>query len=81
MSHGLPDVDDPVAHRFWAAAGRGRLACEGCGYCGALRWPPRNTCPECLRPAGGGRRCHGRAVWSVAVYDLVFGPAFGDDVP
>jgi hypothetical protein len=34
-------------HEFWDAAREGRLICQRCSGCGALRHPPRPMCPTC----------------------------------
>jgi len=71
-------TDDP----YWAAAAEGRLALQRCERCEHLRWPPAPVCPECLASEarwddveGGG------TLWSVAVYDRAFTPAFSERVP
>jgi uncharacterized OB-fold protein len=82
LSPVLPDVDDPVASPFWAGAREGRLVMQRCGHCGALRWTPRNTCPECLQPGGTWTEIEtGGTIWSFAVYHRAFSPAFEDAVP
>ena len=78
----LPDVADPVAGPFWAAAREGRIAVQRCLTCGLLRYPPLVGCPDCLgrtyewqdlRPTG--------TVWSFAVYHRALHAAFAGQTP
>ena len=45
---------------FWDLLDRtGRLHLQRCGGCGAFRYPPGPTCPECLDDAGEWAPCAG----------------------
>ena len=78
----LPDVAHPLYAPFWAAAADERLALQQCEQCGYVRWPPEPLCPECL--AEGGRWTdmpRTGTVWSVAVYEHAYHPAFREELP
>ena len=78
----LPDVEHPLYAPFWAAAADERLALQQCEQCGYVRWPPEPLCPECL--AEGGRWTdmpRTGTVWSVAVYEHAYHPAFREELP
>ena len=78
----LPDVDEPLAAPFWAAAREGRLVAQRCASCGTFRWTPSEICPECLSPDADWTSLRGTAaVWSYAVYRRAMHPAFADSVP
>ncbi len=78
----LPSLDDPVTAPFWRAARERRLEFQRCGACGSLRWPPAPLCPECLAPGGEWTRVGPLGkVWSFAVYEHCFHPAFAGDIP
>jgi uncharacterized protein len=78
----LPDVDDPLAAEFWAAARARQLVLSRCAHCGYLQWPPEPVCPECQHtervweefPAEG-------TLWSYAVYHRALDPAFAHLIP
>jgi uncharacterized OB-fold protein len=38
---------NPQAEPYWRAAGRGELALQRCGGCGAHRWPIADACYNC----------------------------------
>jgi uncharacterized protein len=78
----LPDVTDPVAGPYWAAASAGRLTAQRCPACRQLRWPPAPICPECLLPGGEWVQLSGLGtVWSLAVYHRAFHPGFAAELP
>lgn len=78
----LPDPEHPLYAPFWAAAAEHRLALQRCTACGALRWPPAVGCPACLVPGGDWETVDGAGtVWSVAVYEHAFHPAFQEELP
>ncbi len=55
---------------------------QRCEQCGALRWTPRDTCPECLTPGGTWSEIEtGGVIWSFVVYHRAFHPSFADAVP
>lgn len=81
-SRPLPDIDHPVHAPFWRAAATGSLAVQHCAVCGHRRWPPAPLCPECLSPGGEWAAVDGGGVvWSLAVYEHAYLPAFAADVP
>jgi uncharacterized OB-fold protein len=78
----LPDLDDPVAGRFWREAAEQRLSFQRCRDCTYLRWPPAALCPECWsREAEWEAVSPDGSVWSYGVYERAFAPAFAADVP
>jgi uncharacterized OB-fold protein len=78
----LPDVTDPLTAPFWAALRQRRLQFQACTSCAYLRWPAARRCPECLSLEFEWKPVSGQGtVWSYAVYEQAFHPAFADDVP
>jgi uncharacterized OB-fold protein len=78
----LPDLEHPLYGPHWAAAAAERLEVQKCEGCGALRWPPGPTCPECLRVGGRWTPLSGAGrIWSVAIYEHAFDEAFRDELP
>jgi uncharacterized OB-fold protein len=78
----LPDTSHELYGPHWAAAADERLAMQQCEACGYVRWPPEPICPECL--AAGGRWTdlpRQGTVWSIAVYEHAYHPAFRDELP
>lgn len=77
----LPDVDDPLTAEFFAGAARGELVVPRCEECAAWVWYPEAECPHC----GGAmawRTTSGRgALFSWAVVQRPFLPAFAEMVP
>jgi uncharacterized OB-fold protein len=77
----LPDIDDPITAPFFAAAAKGELRVTRCGSCGAFVWYPQDACPH----DGGAltwEPVSGRAtLFSWAVVQRAFLPAFADMVP
>ena len=51
-----PAARSRVGLGFTAAAARGRFALQVCGDCGAVQYPPREVCRDCLSP---------RLIWRV----------------
>jgi uncharacterized OB-fold protein len=78
----LPDIDDPQAAPYWAATRERRLVMQQCDQCESLRWPPRDTCPECLEPGGTWTEIGmGGTIWSFVVYHRAFHPSLKAAVP
>ena len=78
----LPDIEDPRAAPYWAAARERRLVLQRCDGCGSLRWPPRDTCPECLEPGGAWTEIGtGGTIWSFVVYHQAFHASFAAAAP
>ena len=77
----LPDLEDPLTAEFFAGAARGELVVPRCGTCEAWVWYPEPSCPECggeltwTRTSGRGR------LFSWAVVQRPFLPAFAEMVP
>ncbi len=77
----LPDVEDPLTAEFFAGAARGELTIPRCVACSMWVWYPEPTCPTCggelvwQRTSGRGR------LFSWAVVQRPFLPAFADLVP
>jgi hypothetical protein len=78
----LPDVDDPITAPFFAGAARGALTIPRCDNCGRLVWYPAEACPTCAHGAFTWTDVSGRgALFSWAVVERAFLPAFADQVP
>jgi uncharacterized OB-fold protein len=82
MTDKLAAVEDEIAKPFFEAAAAGRLSVQRCDGCGALRWPPLPSCPECrgqdttwveVAPSG--------TVWSFVVYHRAFQRSLADQIP
>ncbi len=77
----LPDIDDPLTAPFFAAAARDELRIPWCTTCESHVWYPEARCATC----GGAlrwRSVSGRGtLFSWAVVERVFLPAFADRVP
>ena len=77
----LPDVEDPLTAEFFAGAARGELTIPRCATCERWVWYPEPACPTCggepawQRTSGRGR------LFSWAVVQRLFLPAFADLVP
>lgn len=65
-------VPNPDNAGFWDACRRHELRLQHCAGCGAVRHPPRPTCPQCLSFAYEWRRSSGRGV--VYTFTIVHGP-------
>jgi uncharacterized protein len=77
----LPDIDEPLTAPFFAAAGRDELAIPWCSVCARFVWYPEAVCPRCSG-ALEWRPVSGRAtLFSWAVVERVFLPAFAQQVP
>ena len=77
----LPDLDDPLTAPFFAAAARDELAIPWCPMCANYVWYPEASCATCSgelrwRPVSGRG-----TLFSWAVVERVFLPAFADRVP
>jgi uncharacterized OB-fold protein len=78
----LPDAGHELYGPHWAAAADGRLAMQQCEACGYVRWPPEPLCPECLTEGGRWTDLPLQGtVWSVAVYEHAYHPAFREELP
>jgi hypothetical protein len=78
----LPLTTDPVDAPYWAGAMRGELLVQGCGDCGALRFPPRPMCPHCRSEKHRWRPLSGRGrIWSFAAPQPPLLPAFESLLP
>ena len=44
----LESADDTKLHEFYARLADGRLATTRCRGCGAVAWPPRGLCAQCV---------------------------------
>jgi uncharacterized OB-fold protein len=77
----LPDVDDPATAPFYAGAAAGELRMPRCPQCGEFVWYPEPACPrdgttaEWIAVSGRG------TLFSWAVVQRAFLPAFADKVP
>ena len=77
----LPDIDEPLTAPFFAAAARDELAIPYCDACTKWVWYPQTACSECGRELQW-RPVSGRAtLFSWAVVERAFLPAYADQVP
>lgn len=77
----LPDVEDPLTADYFAGAARGELVVPRCESCGHWIWYPEPECPECGGvPAWTVTSGRGR-LFSWAVVQRPFLPAFAEMVP
>ena len=73
---------EPAMAPFFAAARERRLVVQRCTACGALRFPARDLCSECLATAAEWVPVSGRgAVFSYNVMHQVYHPGFAAEVP
>lgn len=67
---------------FYEGAGRGELLVQRCRGCGALRFPARALCSECLSNQADWAPVSGRGeVFSFNVMHQVYHPGFAAEVP
>jgi uncharacterized OB-fold protein len=67
---------------FYDAARRGELVVQRCAACGALRFPARAICSECLATASDWVPVSGRGeIFSFNVMHQVYHPGFAAEVP
>jgi uncharacterized protein len=77
----LPDVEDPSTAGFYAGAAAGELRVPRCAQCGEFVWYPEPACPR-DGAAPGWVAVSGRGtLFSWAVVQRAFLPAFADKVP
>jgi uncharacterized OB-fold protein len=81
MSRPIPAVT-PELRPFFEAAKRRELRVQRCADCGALRFPARAICSQCLSTAAEWVPVSGRGeVFSFNVMHQVYHPGFADEVP
>ena len=77
----LPEADRELGP-FFAAAKEHRLVVQRCDGCGALRFPPRELCSQCLATGASWVQVSGRGeIFSYNVMHQVYHPAFATEVP
>jgi uncharacterized OB-fold protein len=80
-SRPLPETDRELGP-FFAAAKEHRLVVQRCDGCGALRFPPRELCSQCLATAASWVDVSGRGeIFSYNVMHQIYHPAFAAEVP
>lgn len=71
-----PEGRSRQAHLLTRAAAEGRFGLPACQDCGALHYPPRDACPQCLGPRIGFAACSDlgtlRAATTVSVSNNVY---------
>jgi len=65
-------VPTPDNAGFWEACRHHELRLQYCARCGAVRHPPRPTCPQCVSFDFEWRRASGRGI--VYTFTIVHGP-------
>jgi uncharacterized OB-fold protein len=67
---------------FFEASRQGQLVVQKCDSCGALRFPPRRLCANCLSRQSSWTPVSGEGeVYSFIVMHRVYHPAFASQVP
>lgn len=77
----LPDVDDPVVGEYFTAAARGELCVPRCIGCSRWCWYPKPACPQCGSNLEWTTTSGRGALFSWAVVERAFLPAFAEMVP
>jgi uncharacterized OB-fold protein len=78
----LPDLTDERTAEYFAGAQRGELLIPRCDSCGSLVWYPMDECDRCAGTSFTWTQVSGRGrLFSWAVVERAFLPAFGDMVP
>ncbi len=77
----IPEIT-PELKPFFEASRNGQLVVQKCDGCGALRFPPRRLCPNCLSRAASWTPVSGEGeVYSFIIMHRVYHPAFASQVP
>ena len=77
----LPRIDE-TNRSYWEAAKQHELVLQRCHECGQYRYPPGNTCPNCLSDSMVWVKASGQGtVYTWTVFHQVYHPAFAGDVP
>jgi len=77
----LPTIT-PATEAFYAGARAGELRVQRCAACGALRFPARSICSQCLSTDADWVAVSGRGeVFSFVVMHQIYHPGFADEVP
>jgi uncharacterized OB-fold protein len=77
----LPDVEDPLTGEFFAAAARHELSIPRCDACDRWIWYPEPACPSCGAPPIWTATSGHARLFSWAVVQRPFLPAFAEMVP
>jgi uncharacterized OB-fold protein len=77
----LPDVDDALTAPFFAGAARHELRVTRCEQCDTFVWYPQAKCPTCDGPLEWVTVSGRGTLFSWAVVQRPFLPAFEDMVP
>ena len=81
-AHPEPPPADPRSEPFWTNLRAHRLTMQQCEDCQYVRWPPAAHCPQCLSPRAAWAELSGHgSVWSIAVYEHAYDPAFASSLP
>jgi len=67
---------------FWEALRKRELRIQACSHCAALRFIPKEVCPNCSSSDYGWQQVSGLGrVYSYTTIHGGVGPAFRDDIP
>ena len=77
----LPDLDDPLTAEFFAGAARHELLIPRCEQCDRWVWYPEPACPACDGPLAWTETTGSGRLFSWAVVQRPFLPAFAEMVP
>ncbi len=77
----IPEIT-PELRPFFEASKNGQLVVQKCNGCGALRFPPRRLCANCLSRESSWTPVSGEGeVYSFIIMHRVYHPAFATQVP
>jgi uncharacterized protein len=77
----IPEIT-PELRPFFEASKNGQLVVQKCNGCGALRFPPRRLCANCLSRESSWTPLSGEGeVYSFIIMHRVYHPAFANQVP
>ncbi len=77
----IPEVTAEL-RPFFEASKQGQLVVQKCDSCGALRFPPRKLCANCLSRQSSWTPVSGEGeVYSFIIMHRVYHPAFATQVP
>src|SRR5437899_2621850 len=75
-------VPDEAAQPFFTGAREERLMIQRCSVCGAVMWPARTRCTNCLAPEPSWVQASGRGtLYSFVLMHQVFHPGFAHEIP
>jgi uncharacterized OB-fold protein len=75
-------IPDEASQPFFDGAREHRLMIQQCTTCGAVMWPVKSRCDNCLRPTVTWIQASGKGIlYSFVLMHQVYHPGFADEVP